>query len=118
MSTMHDQRAIQRTNLPCYLQVHNRITDKPLGFLVNLSSQGMCIISKKRLLTHALFDLTIYLPEPLQDIPKFDIQALSHWCQADVEPNFYDTGFSFTNAPDNLHVLIDALRQYFCFNNI
>lgn len=118
MSTMHEQRAIQRVHLPCYLQVQNSITNKPLGFLVNLSTQGMCLVSKKRLLTHALFELTITLPEPLSGIRKFDIQALSHWCCEDIEPGFFDTGFSFTKAPKDLGILIDALSQYFRFTDI
>ncbi|MEJ2755088.1 MAG: PilZ domain-containing protein, partial [Gammaproteobacteria bacterium] len=117
MSTMHEQRAIQRILLPCYLQVHNRITNRPLGFIVNLSQQGMCIVSKKRLLTHALFELTIEFPQPLNGIGRFDLQALSHWCTNEVEPEYYDTGFSFTKPPKDLDVLVDALNQYFQFKN-
>ncbi len=37
---MSNQRRIQRHQLPYYLNVFNRYTDRPLGFIGNLSEGG------------------------------------------------------------------------------
>ena len=42
---MLNQRSIQRHQLPYYLNVFNRFTDKPLGFIGNLSETGLMLIS-------------------------------------------------------------------------
>lgn len=37
---MRSQRHIERHQLPYYLKVFNRITDKPMGYLGNVSLDG------------------------------------------------------------------------------
>ena len=41
---MHIQRRIERHQLPYYLKVFNRITDKPMGFIGNVSLDGLMLI--------------------------------------------------------------------------
>ena len=45
---MANQRRIQRHQLPYYLNVFNRFTEKPLGFIGNLSEGGLMLISPIR----------------------------------------------------------------------
>ena len=112
---MSEKRVIERHHLPYYLQVYNRVTNKPLGYIVNISSQGMMLVSKNRLLTHAIFDMQIKLPVAIDGSKRIDFEALSHWCHPDVTPGCYDTGFSFNNPPEELKSLVKALAEYFKF---
>lgn len=112
---MIEKRTIQRHHLSYYLQVYNTCTQKPLGHIVNISPQGMMLVSQRRLLTHVIFSLEIRLPEPLLEGKLIQFDGLSHWCQADITPGCYDTGFSFSDPPGRLLALADALTHYFSF---
>ena len=110
-----DKRTIKRHQLPYYLEVYNRITKKPLGYIVNISSQGMMLVSNSQTLTHAVFNMYMMLPEPINGHKRIDFDALSQWCKPDVTPGYYDTGFSFTRVPSELQQLVEALKDYFSF---
>ena len=115
MNKSDEKRKIQRHQLPYYLQVYNRITGKPLGYIVNLSPKGLMLVSQKRLLTHALFELEIRCPEPIAEFKIIRLKALSHWCRPDIDNTYFDTGFSITQTSVDLTILISALQEYFCF---
>ena len=56
---MHIQRRIERHQLPYYLKVFNRITDKPMGFIGNVSLDGLMLISQYPMLVNARFDMRL-----------------------------------------------------------
>ena len=116
-SKLKDKRLIQRHQLHYYLQVYNKITDKPLGYIVNISLHGMMLVSSAPLLTHAMFELEIRLPNAINGKRRIDFEALSHWCKPDVEPNCFDTGFSFTKPSEELKQIVEALSDYFSFTD-
>ncbi len=113
-----EKRIIQRHQLHYYLQVYNQVTDKPIGYIVNISTHGMMLVSSTQLLAHAVFSLQIRLPTLINGKKKIDFEALSHWCKPDVEPGCFDTGFSFTQPSEELQTLVSALAEYFSFNNL
>lgn len=112
-----EKRVIQRHQLPLYLQVFNRVTGRPLGYIVNISSQGMMLVTQAQLMTHAVFQLSIHMPDK-KHTKKIEFEALSLWSRCDVTPNYYDTGFSFIKAPDELVELVNALKDYFTFRDV
>ena len=114
--TLNEQRRIKRHHLPYYLQVHNRVTGKIVGYIVNISHKGMMLVSKNPILVHAIFELQIRLPSPINDRSIINFDALSHWCHPDVTPGCFDTGFSFSEPPDELKELVDKISEYFTFN--
>lgn len=114
---LKEQRLIQRHQLQYYLQVFNRITDKPLGYIVNISLHGMMLVSKAPLLTHAMFELELKVPNAINGKRHITFEALSHWCKPDVEPNCFDTGFSFTKPSEELKNVVEALTEYFSFSS-
>ena len=112
-----EKRVIKRHQLPYYLEVYNRITKKPLGYIVNISPQGMMLVSNSQTLTHAIFNMYMMLPEAINGHKRIDFDALSQWCKPDVTPGYYDTGFSFTKVPPELAELVEALKDYFTFKD-
>ena len=55
--TMFTQRRIERHQLPYFLQVFNRVTDKPIGFLGNVSETGLMLISQLPMMIDVDFEL-------------------------------------------------------------
>lgn len=118
----HDQavpgdgrRRIQRQQLPYYLKVFNRITDKPLGYLGNLSCEGLMLISQWPLLVGARFDMRLKIPAADGGWRPIDFHATCQWSREDVTPGSFDSGFHLDAPPAEFLELVEALRDYFAF---
>lgn len=110
----HIQRSIERHQLPYYLKVFNRITDKPMGYIGNVSLDGMLLISQLPMLVGARFDMRLKIPG--HDAPHYiDFSATCQWCREDVTPGCLDSGFALVAPPADYVEMVDALRHYFSF---
>lgn len=113
---MPNQRHISRLQLPSYLKVYNRNTDKPMGFIGNVSLDGMMLISELPLLVGARFEMRLKIPgQPAQRF--IDITATCQWCREDVTPGSFDSGFALVAPPVEYVEMICALRRYFSFRH-
>ncbi|MES2870162.1 MAG: PilZ domain-containing protein [Pseudomonadota bacterium] len=113
---MVTERRIQRHQLTYFLAVFNRLTDKPLGYLGNVSEQGLMLISQLPLLVGASFELRLKVPGADGRLQFIDLTAVCRWCHEDVTPHFYDAGFTLYQPPAEYAALITALREYFSFH--
>ncbi|WP_313085225.1 PilZ domain-containing protein [Pseudomonas sp.] len=112
---MLNQRSIQRHQLPYYLNVFNRFTDKPLGFIGNLSETGLMLISPYPIMIDALFDMRLKIPGQHGQLRYIDFSATCRWSREDVTPGSFDSGFVLTTPPSEIRHMIDALHHYFSF---
>ncbi|HEY1026579.1 MAG TPA: PilZ domain-containing protein [Pseudomonas sp.] len=112
---MRSQRRIERHQLPYYLKVFNRITDKPMGFIGNVSLDGLMLISQLPMLVGARFDMRLKIPGQ-QGMHFIDFSGNCQWCREDVTPGSYDSGFALVAPPADYVEMIDALRYYFSFH--
>jgi hypothetical protein len=110
-----EKRYIKRHQLSYYLKVYNRKTGKPIGYLVNVSTEGMRLVSHIPLLTHSVFQFRIKLPMEVGGNKHIDFDALSCWCRPDVSPECFDTGFKVIDQSGGLEILCNALEDYFTF---
>lgn len=114
---MRSQRRIERHQLPYYLKVFNRITDKPMGSIGNVSLDGLMLISQLPLLVGARFDMRLKIPG--QQGQRFiDFSATCQWSREDVTPGSYDSGFALVAPPADYVEMVDALRYYFSFHSL
>ncbi|WP_414910159.1 PilZ domain-containing protein [Pseudomonas sp. IT-P253] len=112
---MFTDRRIERHQLPYFLRVFNSITDKPIGFLGNVSEDGLMLISQLPMMIGADFDLRLKIPASGGIVQVIDVRACCLWCHEDANPHHYDAGFSLQRAPPEYGQLVSALRQYFSF---
>lgn len=115
---MYKKRRIERQDLPCFLKVFNGVNDRLIGYLGNVSADGLMLISTLPLMVGADFDL--HLKIPADEGPQMDIElkATCLWCHEDVTPQHFDAGFSLKTAPPEYTQLVSALRQYFSFHSL
>lgn len=111
------RRRIQRQQLPYYLKVFNRITDKPLGYIGNLSCEGLMLISQWPLLVGARFDMRLKIPTADGNWRPIDFHASCQWSKEDVTPGSFDSGFHLDAPPAEFVELVEALRDYFAFTS-
>jgi hypothetical protein len=110
-----DRRSIGRHELGYYLRVYNRTTGRILGHTVNVSDQGFMLVSCLPVITNTLFKLRMVLPDEMEHFSKLDFDAFCHWCQEDVNPGYYDSGFSVMDAGDAFADISRSLKEYFSF---
>ncbi|GAB6389115.1 PilZ domain-containing protein [Stutzerimonas marianensis] len=115
---MLNQRSIQRHQLPYYLNVFNRYTDKPLGFIGNLSEGGLMLISPYPMMTDVRFDMRLKIPGQHGQLRCVDFSATCLWSREDVTPGSFDSGFALISPPAEIRDMIDALHHYFSFRPI
>ncbi|KTB68962.1 PilZ domain-containing protein [Pseudomonas allii] len=113
---MFTDRRIERHQLPYFLQVFNRLTDKPIGFLGNVSEDGLMLISQLPMMVDVDFELRLKIPEADGTFHPVDLTATCLWSHEDVNPQHYDSGFSVLQAPEEYRQLISVLLQYFSFD--
>jgi len=112
---MFTDRRIERHQLPYFLKVFNSVTDKPIGFLGNVSEDGLMLISQLPMMIGADFDLRLKIPAGGGVYQVIDVRACCLWCHEDATPHHYDAGFSVQQAPPEYGQLVSAIRRYFSF---
>jgi hypothetical protein len=115
-----DGRSLKRRHLIYYLEVFNEDNDSLLGHLVDLSTQGMKIVSKNPLEKNQNFNLKMRLPEGeiLTGEKYIHFQATCKWNDNAVNPDFFDIGFQITGELDSkARDIISSLINRLGFND-
>ncbi len=110
---MAEQRQVKRRHLIYYLKVIERNTAKPVGFLINITTKGIMIMSETPIEADKIFHFKIQLQTDLSEHEFLNFDAKSKWCEKSVNSDFYDTGFELidVNADDfrGIENVIEAL---------
>lgn len=115
---MPTHRRIERQQLSAFLRVFNRFTDKAIGYLGNVSPEGLMLISQLPLLVGADFQLQLKVPRADDGFLKIDLTARCLWSREDATPGYYDSGFELLECPPEYERLISALSTYFSFRTL
>lgn len=118
MQDMYKKRRIERHQLPYFLKVFNGVNDRPIGFLGNVSEDGLMLISHLPLMVGADFDLHLKIPADEGGQLNIRLKASCLWCHEDVTPQHFDAGFSLQWVPPEYGQLVSALQQYFSFHTL
>ncbi|CRM57011.1 PilZ domain-containing protein [Pseudomonas salomonii] len=113
---MFTDRRIERHQLSGFLKVFNRLTDKPIGYLGNVSEDGLMLISQLPMMVDVAFELRLKIPMADGEFQAIDLTAMCLWSHEDVNPQHYDSGFRVVEAPEAYGQLISALCHYFSFD--
>jgi hypothetical protein len=110
---MTARRKFKRRYLMYYSRVFDRKTGRVLGYLVDLTPEGIMIISEEPIETEQTFRLRMDLPEGLSTKGNLDFEAASVWCKADIDPHFYGTGFQISEvSPDDIALIERMIQEY------
>ena len=114
---MQDQRTVRRRHLIFYMRVFNYQTQQILGYVADISWDGLMLVSEEPIALQQTYQLAMRLPSSLSDTPEdWVIEATSKWSRNDVNPMFYDTGFHIAKA-DKAHIMqVESLIRTYGFN--
>jgi len=103
----------QRKTLTYYPTVKNAATGEVFGYLIDLSPDGMKMLSDKEIEVEKYYRLTIDVKSDRASDRELAVEAKSAWCRPDVNPDFYATGFAFKNlTPAADKIIARLMREY------
>ncbi len=114
---MEDRRFVKRRNLIFYLQVFDNSTNDLIGFVVDITPDGLMVLSNKPIVTETTFTLRMVLPEEFGEQTELTFDAQSIWCKEDVNTDYFDSGFQLLNIDKDTVSQIHRLTRHFGFKN-
>jgi hypothetical protein len=108
-----ERRKRPRKNTPHYLFVTEAEEGKVLGRLVDITSDGLMLVSAEAIPTKNYFRLQITLPRMVEDRSELVVEAESIWCKPDKNPEFFRIGFRFLNLSGQDGSLIESVMHTF-----
>jgi len=114
---MLEKRKYQRRHLIYYLRLFDRDTVNLIGHLVDLTAEGVMVISEAPIEIGKTFHMRMILPKEIIGKEQITFDAVSKWCAKDVNPSFYDTGFQLLDISEENIQIITQLIEDFGFND-
>ena len=108
-----DRRKHKRRHVIFYSRVFNRNTGALLGHLMDITVEGLMLISETPIETGILYHLRMDLPEDVmaKAFLRFDVHCL--WCKPDINPAFYNAGFKVLNmAQEDIDLIENMIDEY------
>jgi PilZ domain len=108
-----ERRRIKRNYIMFYTRVFDAPTGKLLGHLVDITPEGMMLISEQQLAANTAFRLKIELTPELDTRSFLEFGARCLWCRQDINPRFYNSGFQLPGlAPADVAVIERIVEAY------
>lgn len=104
-----DNRKIPRKIANEVLEVFDQLTGANLGRVVNISSEGLMLISNEPIDTGSVYQLDLKLPHPIKKRGTISFGAESVWTTPTTQPGSHWTGFRIIDASDDSILVIDEL---------
>ncbi len=109
-----ERRRIQRRYLLFFTRIFDRQTGELVGNLADITPQGAMIITEKPLEVGKHFRLRMDLPEGFGFTKSYlAFEGRSVWCQPDVQPPLWNTGFELVNVCEaDIPVILEINDRY------
>ncbi len=110
-------RSIERRYLVFYLRVFDGQSNKILGHLVDISEQGIMLLSDSPIQINQDYRLRMRLPTELKERNEVIFTATCKWCKNDSNPDFYRAGFQMHDLDSYPKKLITKLIHDFGYDS-
>jgi hypothetical protein len=94
---MDERRKFRRRHVIYYSRVYERTTGELIGHVMDITPEGIKLISEQPIPIHQRFHFRIDLPDDIAIKEYMFFEAESRWSAPDVNPDFYNTGFQVFN---------------------
>ncbi len=114
---MEQKRRLKRRHLVYYLKAYDRDGGNLVGNLVDITPEGVMLISEAPVEADTVFQLQVELPSGVSDRERLDIEVRSLWCKPDVNAGLFAAGFELRNADPQTAEDIEHLIAFYGFND-
>jgi hypothetical protein len=114
---MENKRRLKRRHLIYYLRVFDHTNGQLIGHLVDITKEGLMLISEQPLIADKQYQFRMVLPAEILNKAELTYVATVIWCKKDVNPDFYATGFRLVSISEEDMVIIESLIHRYGFND-
>ena len=114
---MLEKRDLKRRHLIYYLRVYQGKSKKPIGYMADLHSRGIMLMSDEPIATEQNYDLRMELPQETSGKTFIEFSAKCLWCKKSVNTDFYESGFNLEEIDEDSISLIDTIIKFFGFRD-
>jgi hypothetical protein len=114
---MENKRKFKRRHLIYYLRVFDVSNGQLVGHLVDITKEGLMLISEQPLENEKFYNFRMVLPAEILNKAELNFSATVIWCKKDVNPDFYATGFHMDSISEEDMVIIESLIHRYGFND-
>jgi len=108
-----EKRQIERRHLIYYLRIFDGISSRIIGHAVDISQQGMMLISEEPVAVHEDYRLRMCFPGVAYEQEELIFDAVCRWCRRDDNPSFYVAGFQIQNLlPDETRFIQSLIDEF------
>jgi PilZ domain len=108
-----EQRKVVRRHLVFYLRVFDGMSSRVVGHLMDISENGLMILSDEPVAVNEEYRLRMHLPWEMAGSEEIIFGATSRWCRPDENPDFFLTGFRIQDIESEARQLISYLIEEF-----
>ncbi|RKX27011.1 MAG: hypothetical protein DRP45_02135 [Candidatus Zixiibacteriota bacterium] len=114
---MADARALQRKQPICYLRVFDRNSNRMVGRVIDITTEGVRLVSETPLPENTTVQLRMPMPEAVQPGLQVSFDADVKWSGLDINPEYIDTGLMMTDITDADRLAIHRLVRSYAFHS-
>ena len=109
---MFENRKLKRRELIYNLKVIDAETNEPLGRAVDINSDGLKLLSYKKLELETHLTLVVELPIEVFGIRKVTCTTRVRWSRKDLNPDYFAAGIQFIDiSAEDTEALIAVMAQ-------
>jgi len=110
---MKEKRKITRRFLLYYMRVYDATTRQQIGNMVDITPRGIMVVSEHPIPDEQTSRLRMELTNEVADKPFMEFSARSKWCEPDVIPDMYNTGFEILDlAPEDSKIILQIIDEF------
>ena len=113
---MNNNRKFERKHLVFYLRVFEKDSGKLLGYVVDMTPEGMMLISENPIEKNADFQVMMDIGDSSEKQQPLEFKATSIWSKRDLNPKFYAVGFHIYDISEDTIKEIEMLVNDFGFD--
>lgn len=113
--TSEENRKIDRRQLVYYLKVYDTASGDFVGYLGDISFDGLMLFRPDSVEPDRLFNLTLRLTAEMDLHRDLQFEARSIWCDRDANPDYHAVGFKFSGLSQDDQDTVSHLVEKFGF---
>jgi hypothetical protein len=110
-----DRRKLKRRHVIFYSRVFDRNSGALLGHLMDITIEGLMLISDYPHNPGNIYHLRMDLPEDVMTKAYLSLDAQCLWCRPDINPAFFNAGFKVLNMLQEDIDLIESMIDEYGF---
>jgi hypothetical protein len=114
---MHEKRRLKRVHLIYYLRIFDNQTNSQVGHLVDITTEGIMLISEEPVPIGKDFSFKMQLPGNITGREEINFKARCLWSRKDFNPDFFVSGYTIEEITAKEAKTITALINQYGFKS-